>query len=207
MTEKPENRLTQEQMDAPKVHQAGLRPSVTKRNIKHIALLEAILFTTNAPLSVDEIKKIMKLEKETIEMLLGFLRKKYDSPDSGLRLSDLGGWKLTVKQEFAEKVSHLTPHADLSRGLLRVLSLIAYHEPVKQSDIVKVVGNRTYDYVKDLESRGFVKSERKGKTKILSTTPQFESYFATRKEELKKLGETAAKGAEKEQKTEKETIQ
>jgi len=172
---------------------------IPKRNIKHIALLEAILFTTNGPMSIESIQKILKLEKETIGMLLELLRKKYNSPESGLRLSDLGGYKLTVKQEFAEKVSNLTPHADLSRGLLRVLSLIAYHEPVKQSDIVKVIGNRTYDYVKELEGRGFVKSERKSKTKILSTTPQFESYFAMRKDELKKLQESdkAVGGKEK----------
>jgi segregation and condensation protein B len=162
-----------------------------KRNIKHLAFLEAILFSTNESLTVEEIQKIMKLEKETIMMLLEYLRRRYGSQESGLRLSDLGGYKLTVKQEFAEKVSHLTPHADLSKGLLRVLSLIAYHEPIKQSDIVKVIGNRAYDYVKDLEGRGFVRSERKAKTKLLTTTPQFETYFAMRKEELKKLVENS----------------
>ena len=102
-------------------------------------------------------------------------------------LSDVGGYKLVVKTEFLERVSHLTPHAELSRGLLRVLSIIVYHEPVPQSEIVKVIGNRTYEYVKELEERGLVKSERKSRTKMLSVTEKFEEYFGVKKEDIKKL--------------------
>jgi segregation and condensation protein B len=80
----------------------------------------------------------------------------------------------------------------MSRGLLRVLSVILYYEPIKQSDIVKIVGNRTYDYVHELEERGFVKSERKSRTKMLKTTPQFEQYFNIDKKKLKE--EMNAKG-------------
>ena len=90
-----------------------------------------------------------------------------------------------VKEAFEEKVSHLTPHADLSRGLLRVLSIIAYHEPIKQADIVKIVGNRVYDYVKELEEKGLVKTEKKSRTKVLSLTPQFEEYFGVKKKFMK----------------------
>ncbi len=83
-------------------------------------------------------------------------------------------------------MSELTPHADLSRGLLRVLSIIAYHEPISQSDIVKVIGNRTYDYIKELEEKGLVKTEKKSRTKLISTTPHFEEYFGAKKHEIKK---------------------
>ena len=53
--------------------------------------------------------------------------------------------------------------------------------------IVKVVGNRTYEYVKELEERRLVHGERKSRTKTLSTTPHFEEYFGTKKEEIKKV--------------------
>jgi len=163
-----------------------------------LALLEAVLFSTSKPLKIEEIAKISKIRKDQIEPLLKELRKKYASPDSGLRLFDIGGYRLMVKQEFLDKVSSLAK-ADLSKGLLRVLSLIAYHEPVKQSDIVKVIGNRTYEYMKELEDLGFVKSERKGRTKILRTTPQFETYFGTKKEELKKLAKKAEENKSQEE--------
>jgi segregation and condensation protein B len=123
--------------------------------------------------------------REKMEQMLVILREKYNRSDSGVALSEIGGYRLIVKPEFMEAVSDLTPHADLSRGLLRVLAIIAYHEPIKQSDIVKVIGNRTYEYVKELEERGLVRVEKKSRTKILSTTPHFEEYFGTRKQELR----------------------
>lgn len=145
------------------------------------------MFTTDEPLGMEELEKIIKLKRDEIEKLLTVLRNRYSSNESGIKVSDIGGYQLIVKQDYIQNVSNLTPHADLSRGLLRVLSIIAYHEPIKQSDIVKVVGNRTYDYVKELENRGLIKSEKKSRTKIMKTTPHFEDYFGAKKAEIKKL--------------------
>jgi segregation and condensation protein B len=155
-------------------------------NDQRVALLEAILFTTSEPLSLDELQKLMRGRRDEIEKMLAALRERYSSQASGIRLSDIGGFKLIVKTEFTQNVASLTPHADMSRGLLRVLSIIAYHEPIKQSDIVKVIGNRTYEYVKELVDKGFINVEKKSRTRLLSTTPRFEEYFETKKEELKK---------------------
>lgn len=152
-----------------------------------LALLEAVLFTTSEPLTKEELQKSLKIRAEEIDKLLVILRNKYSSEESGVKLSEAGGYRLIVKPEYVEKVSHLTPHADLSRGLLRVLSIIAYHEPINQSDIVKVVGNRTYEYVKELESRGLVKGEKKSRTKTLRTTPHFEEYFGAGKEKIREI--------------------
>lgn len=163
------------------------------RHLQKLGLLEAMLFTTHEPMNMSELEKNLHMRKEDIEKLLEMLKQKYCSNDSGISLSDMGGYRLVVKGDYVQKVSHLTPHADLSRGLLRVLAIIAYHEPISQSDIVKVIGNRTYDYVKNLEDHGLIKTERKSRTKILSTTPQFEEYFGTRREDLKKVIEDGDK--------------
>jgi segregation and condensation protein B len=153
-----------------------------------LALLEAMLFTTSDPMTFNELQKLLHTRKNELEALFKALQERYARPEYGIRLSDMGGYKLIVKPEFTEAVSSLTPHADLSRGLLRVLSIVAYHEPIKQSDIVKVVGNRTYDYVKELEERGLLKIEKKARTKMLSTTPRFEEYFGAKAEEIRKIG-------------------
>ncbi|MBI4895564.1 MAG: SMC-Scp complex subunit ScpB [Candidatus Aenigmarchaeota archaeon] len=153
---------------------------------KKLALVEAVLFATNDPLTIEDIRKITKLRTETIENLIKVLKKRYDRPEYGIFLSDTAGYKLSVKQEFSTSVSNLAK-ADMSKGLLRVLSVIACHEPVKQADIVRIIGNRTYDYTKTLQEMGFITFEKKGSTKILKTTAQFEQYFGTRKEEIKNL--------------------
>lgn len=159
---------------------------ITEKKKQKLAILEAMLFTTQDPMSIDELVKNIRLKKESVEEMLKVLSEKYSSQDSGVKLSDIGGYRLTVKPEYNEHVSHLTPHADLSRGLLRVLALVMKYEPIKQSDIVKVVGNRTYEYVKDLEERGFIKKEKKSRTNLLKTTPQFEEYFGVKKNLIKK---------------------
>ena len=98
-----------------------------------MAMLEAVLFTTAEPLSIEKLMKLMRTSKERIEQMLTVLRERYARQEYGITLSEIGGFRLVVKPEFIEKVSDLTPHADLSRGLLRVLAIIAYHEPIKQS--------------------------------------------------------------------------
>jgi len=161
-----------------------------KKKISRMALLEAVLFTTHESLTVKTIAKILKTTDLQVEKLLRETKEKYEKEDSGIMLSDAGGYKLVVKTQFLNEVSHLTPHAELSRGLLRVLSIIVYHEPVSQSEIVKVIGNRTYEYVKDLENRGLVTSVRKSRTKLLTVTDKFEEYFGVKKEEIKKLAQS-----------------
>ncbi len=158
---------------------------MNEKTQQRLALLEAALFTTTEPLNMEDLQKTTKIRREELEKLVKILEEKYSSAESGIKLSTVGGYRLMVKEAFEEKVSHLTPHADLSRGLLRVLSIIAYHEPIKQADIVKIVGNRVYDYVKELEGKGLVKTEKKSRTKILSLTPQFEEYFGVKKKFLK----------------------
>ena len=155
-------------------------------NMKKIALLEAILFTTTEPLTIEELQKLTRSRKDELDRLLTEMQRRYEDEAHGIKLSDIGGYKLIVKSEYMANVSNLTPHADMSRCLLRVLSIIAYHEPIKQSDIVKVIGNRTYDYVHELEERALIKVEKKSRTRILTTTPRFEEYFETKREELKK---------------------
>ena len=151
-----------------------------------VALIEAILFTTDKPLSVDDIKKLSGLRKNIVEKIILEIRDRTNSPSSGIMVSESGGFRLIVKQKYLSKVSNLTPYADMSRGLMKVLSIIAAHQPVEQSEIVKIVGNRTYQYVKDLEKRGFVKPEKKSRTVLLSTTKYFSDYFGVKEEEIKK---------------------
>jgi len=152
---------------------------------KKLAALEAILFTTSEPLDFKTLQKRLKVREKELSELIKNLKEKYTNEEHGIILSEIGGYKLMVKPEFQEHVADLTPHADMSRGLLRVLSIILYHEPIKQSDIVKIIGNRTYEYIKELEKRGFVKWEKTGRTKTLKLTPAFDEYFGVSREKIK----------------------
>ncbi len=147
--------------------------------------IEAALFMSHKPLSVEEISKIVGRGAADVEKMLLDMQQEYAG--RGMEVMQTPeGWCMRVKNEFADDVAHLTPHADLAEGVLKSLALIVYKQPVKQSYLVKVQGNKVYNYIKMLEQKGLVKAEKKMRTKMISTTPSFESYFGINAEELRK---------------------
>jgi segregation and condensation protein B len=64
-------------------------------------------------------------------------------------------------------------------------------QPVRQSIIVRIIGNKAYDYVKELQEKGFIKATKQGNTKLLDVTPRFESYFGKKADEIKKAAQTS----------------
>ena len=145
------------------------------------ALLEAALFQASKPLSVEEISKVVEMQENEVDRALEELSAELREGHRGVEILDIGGrYEMRVKGAHVQRVAHLTSHADLSRGLLKVLALIVYKQPITQSDIVKTIGNRGYDYVKDLQERGLVKTEKFRRTKKIELTEQFMSYFGIR---------------------------
>ena len=100
-----------------------------------------------------------------------------DSSHGVYVLETTQGFQIRVKPQYSQSVRRLTPYKDLGRGLLRVLALVAYKQPITQSEIVKVIGNRTYEYVKVLTDRGLIKAIKQSRTKALVPTKEFANYF------------------------------
>ncbi len=148
-------------------------------------LIEGALFMGNT-VKKEELMKIAGCNKEELHELMRDLERDYF--DRAIHIIETEDeYKMMVETEINDKVSHLAPHADISPGPLRTLAIIAFKQPVKQSEIVKVQGNRVYDYVKELENRGLIKSSKEGRTKVLETSDEFEDYFGLSPEELKRL--------------------
>jgi segregation and condensation protein B len=159
------------------------------------ALLEAALFVSDKPLSLDRLSAVLGIgSKEEAKKLIEELQKDYFDFDSGIELLETPqGYELRVKPEYRENVAKLAPFADLSDGLMRTLAIVAAKQPVKQSLIVKYQGNKSYNYINQLEEKGLVKTEKYQRTKLVSTTPGFEKYFGTSSDDIKKMLETKAK--------------
>ena len=153
-------------------------------------LAEAALFMSPTPISIEELTKIMGLESYSLSLkVMEELAKDYSRSDTALAVMKNGDSKfsMTVKPDYLDDVSHLAVGVEMSKAVLRTLGLIAVKQPVKQSLIVKIVGNKAYDYVKELAEKGFLIAQKKGQTKLLSTTPKFDSYFGKQAEEIKRM--------------------
>ncbi len=143
------------------------------------ALLEAALFMSPDPLTLNALLKVTEIaSKKELKDLLEQIKQEYDIDTKGIELAiTQEGYQFKVKDNFINQVSSLTPHSDLTGGMLRTLGLVALRQPMAQSKIVKIQGNKSYGYIKKLEKKGLVISEKVSKTKILRTTKEFERYF------------------------------
>ncbi|MEM7825461.1 MAG: SMC-Scp complex subunit ScpB, partial [Candidatus Aenigmatarchaeota archaeon] len=153
------------------------------------ALVEAALFVSDKPLSLEILSKVAGIgSEEDIKKLIEEIKKDLIKEDRGIELVETAeGFELRVKKEYRERVAKLAPFADLSNGMMRTLAIITIKQPVKQSLIVKYQGNKAYGYIQNLEKKGLIKTEKAGRTKTITTTPEFEKYFGKSTEELKKI--------------------
>lgn len=171
------------------------------------ALIEAALFMANKPLTLKELIKIAGEEKSA-KTIIEELKKELAKEERGLILIESReGYQFRVKPEYVPLVRHLTPYQDLSKGLLRVLALVAYKQPITQAEIVKVIGNRTYEYIRELEDRGLIRTVKQSRTKALIPTKDFASYFGLEKpEDAKKFFEKINSETKNEAKAEEKTV-
>lgn len=141
------------------------------REIK--ARVEALLYAASKPVELRELMSIggVRSRKEVMRALKE-LRRKYGEDGGALELVELPGERffLRLKREYMELVKRFVKRPLFSRGVMRTLSFIAYHQPIEQSRVAAVRGNAAYRHVKLLVERGLVEAEDKGRTKLLRTT-------------------------------------
>ena len=87
-------------------------------------------------------------------------------------------WKMDVRQEYVDMINKLaTGSAEFTKAEQETLAVLAYKQPVKQSVIIKIRGNKAYDHVKHFIEIGLVKAKKLGHTKELRLSDEFFEYF------------------------------
>jgi segregation and condensation protein B len=151
------------------------------------ALVEAALFVSENPVSIKSISKITGITSaKDLKEILDTIKKEFDADLHGIELVlTPEGYQFQVKDKFLEKVSGLTTYSDISKGALRTLSIVAIRQPMLQSEIIKIQGNKAYNYIKSLEKKGLIRSEKAGRTRLINTTKEFERYFGKSLKEIR----------------------
>jgi segregation and condensation protein B len=151
----------------------------------HKRIMEAALFISNTPLTLDQLARISGINSlGHVKEIMESLQKSYEG--RGLEIfNSSDGWVMQVRASLLPRVAHLTPYSDLGEGPKRTLALVTLKEPVKQSEIIKTQGNKAYSYIKELKKRGLIVTEKVGHTKILKLTNEFERYFGEEKGKIK----------------------
>ena len=154
-------------------------------------IVEAILFAAGKPVSKEELKKYVKGK---VEEIIKELKKEYEK--SAIEILEIDGkYVMQLKDEYAEYAKKFAP-MELSKALLKTLALIAYHQPIKQSELKKIVGSQIYEHVKELRKKGFIRTKKEGRTKLVELTNYFYDYFGFDRKEKEKIKEILYKKIE-----------
>ncbi len=140
-------------------------------------VIEAALFAAGGPVSLDALREITGQSRQAVNKFLGELAEDYRG--SALEIVNIGGEKhlMQAMPKYSEYIAAIAPR-EFDAPTVRTLSVIAYNQPIKQSEIVEMRGNKAYDHIKFLIDRGIVKGKKHGHTKILRTTDAFAEYFS-----------------------------
>jgi segregation and condensation protein B len=139
--------------------------------------VEAALFVSGRYLSIPELVTLTDLNPLLIKKLLGDLADSYK--DSGIDIVNNNNlWKMDVAQEYMWMVNKLaTGNSEFSKAEQETLAIIAYKQPIKQSVIIKIRGNKAYDHIKKFVDMGLIGKKKIGHTAELSLTDNFHDYF------------------------------
>lgn len=150
--------------------------------------IEAILFSAGRVVSLAELKKLCNLTSEVIvKEAVGELIREYKERSSPLLIVPEGdGWKLTTREKYLPLVQQINPHTELSKSILETLAVIAWKQPILQSELIRIRTNKAYDDVKELVELGYISKEKRGRSFILKPTGKFFDYFDLPTEESAK---------------------
>lgn len=148
--------------------------------VKEKRLVESVLFSASKPVSVNEIKEATKLSpnqiKDTLEELIQDynITRKNETSMEVIKAGDK--YAMQVKKRYAEQ-SVMISKPEIESNLLKTLTLIAFHQPVKQSNLRRMIGPKAYDHVDELVGHKLINTKKHGATEMLTTTKLFPEYF------------------------------
>ena len=153
-----------------------------------VTLLEATLFSVGRSLDITELSETLGYEDEEVTESLKILQSTIKRRrGGGLQVVEIGSkWALEVKPMIADHLPKETK-SELPPKLLKAAALIAYHQPMPQSRLVELLGQRAYDHIRELAQSGLVGRRRDGNTRRLTTTRRFSEMFGCPHTDRKKV--------------------
>lgn len=150
------------------------------------AITEGLLFVVGEDgLTLNQLMDILGVDMDTVKQVLGNLKDKYESDDSGIRINFLGNtFKLTSKKEHKQYFQKLIENPEsniLTQAALETLAIVAYNQPITRLQVDEIRGVSSSQMIRKLVAKGLLKevgrSEGIGRPILYKTTSEFLDYF------------------------------
>ncbi|MCK5454416.1 MAG: SMC-Scp complex subunit ScpB [Calditrichia bacterium] len=165
----------------------------------YVNILESLLFTSEAPLTVSRIREIIpELKPKEIEEAVTNLNEQYQKGGRTFEIKEIaGGYQLFTLPEYADYIDKLfqtKQKSRLTQKALETVAIIAYKQPLTKHEIEEIRGVNVDGVMKTLLSRNLVtisgRAKAPGSPFLYITTKRFLDYFGlTGLEDLPKLKE------------------
>lgn len=151
-----------------------------------LAALEALLFSTRAPLTSGRVAELLDIEStKPVRRAVAELNALYAQSNRSFRIEQVaGGYQMLTLPQFAALIKkHLQKDADakLTKAALETLAIIAYKQPILRADIESIRGVACGEQVRGLMEKHLVKidgrAEEPGRPILYGTTKRFLEVF------------------------------
>lgn len=149
------------------------------------AVIEALIFVSEEPISVKAIADVLKEDKNVVNEAVNALAEEFNARNSGLQLREVaGGWQFATRPEFHEHVRAFLktrPSAKLTIASLETLAVIAYRQPVTVPEILEIRGVQSPSAIKTLLDKKLIvakgRKETVGRPMMYGTSKEFLLQF------------------------------
>jgi segregation and condensation protein B len=149
------------------------------------AVIEALIFVADEPISVKTIADVLKEDKEAVSETLASLVQEFNARQSGLQLREVaGGWQFATRPEYHEHVRAFLktrPSAKLTIASLETLAVIAYRQPITVPEVLEIRGVQSPSAIKTLLDKKLIvakgRKETVGRPMMYGTSKEFLLQF------------------------------
>lgn len=158
---------------------------VVQSAAERIAIIEALIFVSEEPLSAKTMAGVLREDHEVIDEALVELSREFNVRNGGLQLREVaGGWQFATRPEYHEHVRAFLksrPSAKLSIASLETLAVIAYKQPVTVPEILEIRGVQSPSSIKTLLDKKLIvakgRKETVGRPMMYGTSKEFLLQF------------------------------
>jgi segregation and condensation protein B len=149
------------------------------------AIVEALLFLSEKPLGVEDVKVATGLDPARIRKAFDEISGHFREGVSGIVLHEVaGGWQFRTSPDatdFVRRFLRVKPQR-LTRAALETLAIVAYRQPVTRPEVEEIRGVDSGAVMKALLERKLLKilgkKEEPGRPILYGTTREFLEFFA-----------------------------
>ncbi|MBU1863402.1 MAG: SMC-Scp complex subunit ScpB [Candidatus Omnitrophica bacterium] len=148
--------------------------------------VESVLFASSKPLSLHELKRIIKpLSTTMIVKIIDELKEQYEREDRSFRINEIaGGYEISTLPQYGIWIARLEKEKKMKQAslpALETLAILAYKQPVTRVEIEEIRGVDVSGVISTLLEKNFItivgRKEVPGRPLLYGTTDLFLEHF------------------------------